>query len=195
MAARLDALGPAERNVLEDCAIVGASGALDAVRELATRRDDALDPEVALDLLAERDLIELGDDEYAFSSEVVRDVAYATLTKAERARRHAALGDWLAARAPAEDGGTAIERVAHHYGTAARLLRELGPVEGVSDDVAARALSVLEMAAERARDAEIWRSASRLYDDALAVLPAEAADVTRWRLQLGRARRWPNSAS
>ena len=44
------------------------------------------------------------------------------------------------------------------------------------------------MAAERARDAEVWRSASRLYDDALAVLPAEAADVTRWRLQLGRAR-------
>jgi class 3 adenylate cyclase/tetratricopeptide (TPR) repeat protein len=188
VAARLDALGPAERNVLEDCAIVGASGALDAVRELATRRQDALDPDVALDLLAERDLIELGDDEYAFSSEVIRDVAYATLTKAERARRHAALGDWLAARAPAEDGGTVVERVAHHYGTAARLLRELGPVDGVAPDVTTRALAVLEMAAERARDAEIWRSASRLYDDALAVLPPDAADTTRWRLQLGRAR-------
>src|SRR5581483_3276720 len=121
VAARLDALGPAERNLLEDCAIVGASGALDAVRALAARRGDALDPDGALDLLAERDLLEIGDGEFAFSSEVVRDVAYATLTKAERARRHAALGDWLAARTPAEDGGTAVERVAHHYGTAARL--------------------------------------------------------------------------
>ncbi len=142
VAARLDALGTAERNVLEDCAIVGASGSIEAVHALAAVRGDALDPETALEQLADRELLDLDGFEFKFANEVVRDVAYATLTKAERARRHAALGEWLAARTPADDGGVAVERVAHHFGTAALLLRELGPIEGVPADLNARALDV-----------------------------------------------------
>ena len=188
VAARLDALGTAERNVLEDCAIVGASGSIEAVHALAAVRGDALDPETALEQLADRELLDLDGFEFKFANEVVRDVAYATLTKAERARRHAALGEWLAARTPADDGGVAVERVAHHFGTAALLLRELGPIEGVPADLNARALDALELAADRAREAEVWHSAARLFDHALAVLPAATPDETRWRLQLGRAR-------
>ena len=54
--------------------------------------------ERALSALADRDLVVLEDGEFAFKSELIREVAYGTLTKAERARRHAALGGWLADR-------------------------------------------------------------------------------------------------
>ena len=46
-----------------------------------------------------QDLLELDDDEYRFRNELTRDVAYGTLTKAERARRHGTLAKLIA-----EDG-------------------------------------------------------------------------------------------
>ena len=68
-----------------------------------------------------KDLLELDDDEWSFRSDLVREVAYETLTKAERARRHFVLADWLGSRAD-ED----LQQVAHHYGAAALLAQELG---------------------------------------------------------------------
>src|SRR5205085_9521113 len=50
------------------------------------------------------------------------------------------------------------------------------------------AVEVLEHAADRARGAETWRAASRLYEQALAVQPTEASPEIRWRLLLGRGR-------
>ena len=49
VAARLDALGAEERTVLEDCAVVGASGSIDAVRALSSARGHTVDVEEALD--------------------------------------------------------------------------------------------------------------------------------------------------
>jgi class 3 adenylate cyclase/tetratricopeptide (TPR) repeat protein len=185
--ARLDTLDPTDRDVIEDCAVIGAAGPTDAVTALAAARHVAL-PEASLDRLADRELLELADGEFRFPSEVVRSVAYGTLTKAERARRHALLADWLATGLTEDDGATtAMERVAHHYGAAALLLRELGPVDGVAADLPARALRLVEHAADRARNAELWPNAGRLFEQALAVLPADAAPGTRWRLQLGHA--------
>jgi class 3 adenylate cyclase/tetratricopeptide (TPR) repeat protein len=185
--ARLDTLEPGERAVIEDCAVVGASGPLDAVLALVAARspDDA---PATLNRLVNRELLDLDGDEFRFPSEVVRDVAYGMLTKAERARRHATLGDWLAATVGEDDAATnTLERVAHHYGAAALLLRELGSVDGVPADLGARALRTLEHAADRARIAELWPSAGRLFEQALAVLAADASDETRWRLLLGYA--------
>ena len=188
VSARLDALAADERNVLEDCAVVGAHGTESALRALTEARDDPTDVRDALERLSNRGLVELEDGEYSFVSEVVREVAYATLTKAERARRHVVLGEWLAQVSPHEGSAAAlVERAAHHYGTAAELLQELGSLEGISPDLADRALQVLERAAARATDAEIWRSAFRLYDRCLALLPASAPDEVRHRLLLGRA--------
>ncbi len=143
---------------------------------------------MTLERLVDRELLDVDGDEFRFPSEVVREVAYGMLTKADRARRHATLGDWLATTLGEDDGGTnALERVAHHYGAAALLLRELGTVDGVPADLGVRALRTLEHAADRARHAELWPSASRLFEQALAVLPADAPDETRWRLLLGYA--------
>jgi class 3 adenylate cyclase len=144
VAARLDTLSAVNRNVLEDCAVVGTSGSVEAVRALVEARGDGTDARQALDRLADRELVELGGGEYTFPSEVVREVAYGTLTKGERARRHAVLGEWLAERDDVDESPAALERVAHHYGVAAELVSELGAVSGVSASLPIRALEVLE---------------------------------------------------
>ena len=188
VAARLDALDVPERNVLEDCAIVGPTGSIESVRALTEARGDPTDTRVALDRLANRELIDLAGGEFTFPSDLVRQVAYATLTKGERARRHALLGDLLADRLQRDDSLAALERVAHHYGAAAELLAELGQVAGVPADLTDRVLRVLEQAADRARAAETWRAAARLYEQALAVPATDMPVETRWRLLLGRGR-------
>jgi len=186
VAARLDALGPVERAVLEDCAVVGASGSVDAVRALVDGRGDVIDVQDALLALDGRELLTLDDDEFRFPSEVVRTVAYGTLAKAERARRHAALAEWLGEHAGGAEGPYA-ERAAYHYGTVAELIAELGPVTGIPTDFADRALHALETAASRASAAELWRSAVRLYDQCVRLLPPDIDDEHRWQVQLGRA--------
>ena len=86
-----------------------------------------------LDNLAARDLLQIDRDEFHFKSELIHEIAYGTLTKAERARRHAVLAPVLATR-----GEPAVDQAAHHLATAAELVDEIGPVDGVPDDVRGR---------------------------------------------------------
>jgi class 3 adenylate cyclase/tetratricopeptide (TPR) repeat protein len=186
VAARLDAIGTADRSVLEDCAVIGATGSVEAVRALSDARGDVIDVDDALAHLDARELVDVEGEEFSFPSEVVRTVAYGTLAKAERARRHAALADWLASRS-SSDGKADAERAAHLYGAVADLITELGPVAGLPADLADRAVPVLELAASRAVGAELWGTAAQLYDRCLRLLPTDESDEHRWQLQLGRA--------
>ena len=183
VAARLDALATLDRAVLEDCAVVGSSGPIEAVVGLGDAQSLS-GAERALSALADRDLVVLDDGEFSFKSELIREVAYGTLTKAERARRHAALGGWLADRGRGDD--EPVDPIAHHFGVAAELVSELGRVEGVPADLGARAVDALEQAAMRAEEVEAWPRAQRRYEQALAVLPEDAPDETRARLRLAR---------
>jgi len=184
VAARLDALSTVDRAVLEDCAVVGSSGSIEAVVGLGDAQSLA-GAERALEALADRDLVVLEDGEFAFKSELIRDVAYGTLAKAERARRHAALGGWLAERGRGEE--EPVDPIAHHFGIAAELVRELGRVDGVPPDLRARAVDALEQAAVQAEEVEAWPRAFRRYEQALAVLPDGAPDGTLSRLRLAKA--------
>ena len=125
VAARLDALEPPERSLLEDCAIVGGERS-DRGRPRA--RGPARRAAGLLDSLAERDFLAIEHDEFHFKSELIREIAYGTLTKAERARRHAVVAPVLAAqrrtgdrpgRAPSRDRGRARRR-ARRASTASR---------------------------------------------------------------------------
>jgi class 3 adenylate cyclase/tetratricopeptide (TPR) repeat protein len=188
VAARLDALDTDTRALLEDCAVVGSSGAAVAAFALSERRGLTADHRL-LHTLAERELIDVsdGETEFSFTSEVIREVAYGTITKRERVRRHATLADWLHERADADDAN-AHERVAYHYATAASLAHELGPAHALAPDLELRAVSAIESAALQARYAEMWRSAYRLYDQALTAVGHHTPDDVRLRLLLGRAR-------
>ena len=178
VAARLDALDPAERSLLEDCAIVGATGSIAAVLALAARAD----ARHLLDGLAERDFLAIEHDDFHFKSELIHEIAYGTLTKAERARRHAVVAPVLAAR-----GEQAVDQAAHHLATAAELVDELGAVDGVPDDIRAQAIDTLMRAAERDESVESWLMAERHHDRALALLGTENTEARRTAL-LGRAR-------
>ena len=67
-------------------------------------------------------------------------------------------------------------------------MRELGTVTDVPTDLEARAVEAIGAAAVQARNAEMWRSAHRLYDQALTAAGPATPETTRWRLLLGRAR-------
>ncbi|MDQ1509281.1 MAG: hypothetical protein QOG50_1125, partial [Actinomycetota bacterium] len=179
LAARLDALDPAERSLLEDCAIVGASGPIAAVLQLADRTD----AQQVLDRLSGRDLIELDDvDDFHFKSDLIHEIAYATLTKAERARRHARVAPILEARGDVEN-----DQVAHHLATAAELVAELGAVPGVPVDVRDQAVAALQRAADRAELIESWVLFGQHHDRALGLLGPEPGP-RRWRALLGRGK-------
>jgi tetratricopeptide (TPR) repeat protein len=179
LAARLDALDPAERSLLEDCAIVGANGPIAAVLRLADRSDG----QQVLDRLSSRDLIDIDDDDdFHFKSDLVHEIAYGTLTKAERARRHARVAPILDERGEAES-----DAVAHHLASAAELVAELGTVPGVPADIREQAIAALQRAADRAELVESWVLVSQHHGRALGLLDPEPGP-DRWRALLGRGK-------
>jgi class 3 adenylate cyclase/tetratricopeptide (TPR) repeat protein len=178
VAARLDTLGAAERSLLEDCAVVGDNGAVAAVVALAHRPDSRQ----LLEGLEERDFIQIDRDEFHFKSELIREIAYGTLTKAERARRHAALAPVLAER-----GDAFADQAAHHLATSAELVEEVGVVDGVPADVRTQAVVALRTAAERAEAVESWLQVEHHHDRTLGLI-GSAPSPERRRALLGRAR-------
>ncbi len=185
VATRLDGLPPTDRKVLDAAAVVGRVGSVEALRGLMGRLDDTVDVDEVLTELVARDLVGLEDGRWAFRSELVREVAYETLTKAERARRHAGLAQCLAER-PDQPGDHA-EQLAHHYGVAADLALELGPLADLPTDLVARALDALDRAITAAEQRETAAPAARLLDQALRLVPPDDG-ATRRQLMVRRAR-------
>jgi DNA-binding SARP family transcriptional activator len=111
--ARLDLLTPAERRVAQRAAVVGRvfwDGALTGT---------VADPDAALQTLRRREFVleRLSSSiphhrEYVFKHVLIRDVAYGSLTRAERGRAHATTAAWI------EEKGGSAEVLAHHYDAA-----------------------------------------------------------------------------
>ncbi len=165
LAGRLGRLDPAERSVLQRAAVVGREFSLGAVAALA-------DGEVAPELLSlsragfvhPAAAADPGDDGYTFHHVLLRDAAYGSLTKADRADLHERAADWIDRDGPGDD---AI--AGYHLEQAVRYRRELGED---ADELAARAGERLGEAGMRA-----WRSGDvgatvALLGRAVALLPA-----------------------
>lgn len=172
VAARLDLLEHPARSVLEDAAVCGRSGTvrtLEAMAEAAGRPA----PDEPLDQLCAAGLLTMvhGRESWELRSELVREVAYGTLTKAERARRHARLATWLASRAGDDPRDDTLDDLAHHWSAAAGLLAELGGVEDLPVDTLQQAIAWVERAARRAIARELWLPASGLLDTVLRLTP------------------------
>ena len=122
LAGRLGRLDPVERSVLQRAAVVGREFSLGAVAAL-TRG------EVAHELLAlsragfvhPAASAEPGDDGYTFHHVLLRDAAYASLTKADRADLHERAAAWIDRDGPGDD---AI--AGYHLEQAVRYRRDLG---------------------------------------------------------------------
>jgi class 3 adenylate cyclase len=165
VSARLDALPRAEREVLLDAAVVGRvfwSGALTRIQE----REDL--PGL-LGSLENRDLIRRvsvsrirGEQQFNFKHVLIRDVAYQTLPRPGRKRRHAAVAAFLEEATP--DLGDAAAVLAHHW-------REAGEPQ--------RAVTYLMTAAEQAGRGWAKETALRLYREALELVPEDNGDLRR----------------
>lgn len=117
IASRLDSLPVPAKRAIQYAAVLGDRFRTEALRELLGE-----DPEPMLAELEERALIEQrGEDGLrSFHHQLIRDVAYASLTRAERVDLHARAAASLAARA-GERYAELVEVVAWHLGRAAEL--------------------------------------------------------------------------
>ncbi|MCU1374325.1 MAG: Adenylate cyclase, partial [Actinomycetia bacterium] len=184
VAARLDALPPGERAVLDDAAVVGRRAPMTALLAIGGSRGGVVD---AVDELVAKDLLVVEDGQCEFRSDLVREVVYGMLTKAERARRHAVLAQWLETLDGNPTSDELLGEVARHWATAAELSVEMGGIDGVPTDVRARAVAALERAGDRADDRELHVVAQRVYDQLVRLLGDEPS-VERREALIGRAR-------
>ena len=162
--ARLDLLPTPERRVLQLGAVFGRTFAVGGVSSL-----DAVliaDLEQVIGTLLDRDMIRAaGSDRYTFRHILIREVAYGTLPRAERARLHAAAGRWLEERA-GEQVEAFAELIAYHYAEATALMTALD-LDG-AEETRAHALRWLIRASEVAMGAAATGEAARHLRSAIA---------------------------
>ncbi|MEX2547726.1 MAG: adenylate/guanylate cyclase domain-containing protein [Chloroflexota bacterium] len=179
LAARIDALPTAEKALLQQAAVVGRIFWPGSLAAAANGRD----PVDLLRALERRGLVSArtsstieGQPEYIFRHVLIRDVAYASVPKARRARAHAETGRWietLAADRLDEFG----ELLAYHYAAAAAgedadLAWADAPAE--RDDLRKRAFDALVSAGNAALRKFSVDRAIALHEEALALASEEA---------------------
>ncbi|HZD02002.1 MAG TPA: AAA family ATPase [Actinomycetes bacterium] len=130
VAARLDALPPDEKAVLQDAAVLGQLGWVGALAEIGGHERAGL--RRRLRRLEDRELLQVSDrsqvvDEvqYAFRHVLVRDVAYGQTVRAERAGKHLKVAAWLE-RLGGDRAGERADLLAYHYRAALELARAAG---------------------------------------------------------------------
>jgi class 3 adenylate cyclase/tetratricopeptide (TPR) repeat protein len=172
IAARLDALPPKHKELLQIAAVAGKVfwlGALGAAEERS-------DVEEGLHALERREFVRrqqrssvAGEREYAFLHLLVRDVAYSQIPRAARAEKHRLVARWIESLSPDRTEDRA-ELLAHHYSSALDYARAAGQDVG---DLADRARFALRDAADRSASLFAYSDAARHCGAALELWPAE----------------------
>ena len=181
IASRLDGLGLEDRTLVSDAAVLGQSftiAGLSAVSGVA-----AADLEPRLRGLVRRELFTLEADprspergQYAFVQALIREVAYNTLTRADRNVRHLAAARFFEALGTGELAGG----LAGHY-LAAYANAPDGPER---EALAAQSRVALRAAAERAAGLGSHAQAVTFYEQALSVT-ADPEDEARLHERAG----------
>ena len=178
--ARIDLLQPAERRVVQLGSVYGRAFKPEDIAALA---GDPLDGIArAAESLAAKDLLRpLPGARYGFRHILIREVAYQSLPRTERARLHRLAGDWISERVAGREDPEA-EILALHYREAAILLagqRHAGPD---AEAVRAKALHWLDRAALMANAAAAPREAARHLRHALELASSEEQATLYLRL-------------
>ncbi|MET0927189.1 MAG: adenylate/guanylate cyclase domain-containing protein, partial [Solirubrobacterales bacterium] len=172
LAARLDALPRIERRVVQAASVVGQTFWEGSVGDAG---EQGIDLVATLESLRERGLVVptagsrlTGEREYAFKHVLIRDVAYSTLPKAVRARRHAEVGEFIGARAADRSEGV-VAMVAEHYSRAASLGAAADLEPGELEAIEIRALAALEAAGDGSASIYSNSEAQGHYETALSL--------------------------
>jgi class 3 adenylate cyclase len=196
IAARLDALAPEEKALLQDAAVLGKVGWVGALVALGGTKP--LQLEARLHALERRELVRrerrsavAGERQYAFRHVLVRDIAYGQLPRAARAERHRRAAQWLQELAPdrAEDRA---ELLAHHWQAALQYAQAAGQDTSA---LVERARLALRDAGDRALELNAFATAARWYAAALELWPTADRERPRLLLRLGQARMYGEQAN
>jgi class 3 adenylate cyclase len=186
LAARLDQLDPAERDVLQRGAVEGKVFHRGGVQAMAPEEPDVTG---RLGVLVRKELVRpdraqlAGDEAFRFRHLLIRDAAYDALPKAARADLHERFANWL------ERIGGLIELdeiVGYHLERAQAYRAELGLDDEATHGLGARAARRLAAAGERALARYDVAAASALLERALALV-APADRPVGWEMVLIRA--------
>jgi class 3 adenylate cyclase/tetratricopeptide (TPR) repeat protein len=175
VAARLDGLSPEERRLVQDACVLGKTFSKQVLAALSGKPELELEPLLAglvrkevFSLQADPRMPERG--QYAFLQELLRRVAYETLSRRDRKARH------LAAVAALEQSLSGAEQevpevIASHLLAAADAM----PDEPETAEIRLRARAALTVAAERAAALAAPEEAQRYLDQAATLAVADQA--------------------
>ena len=170
LAARLDALDPDVRRLVADAAVLGTTFPVEALIAVSGRDEDAV--RVALTDLVRREVLSVSADplspergSYQFAQEMLRQVAYDTLSRRDRKTRHLAVAAHLRT-AFAGDGEEMADVIARHYLDALHAV----PNDPDTAQIRGQAITALIRAAERAQRTGAPAQAATSYAAAAAEL-------------------------
>ena len=179
LAARLDRLSDGERRTIERASVVGKEFGQRDVSELTPAEGRAGVP-VQLMGLVRKELIrpdrrpESGGDTYRFRHLLIRDAAYDSLPKLERAELHEHFADWL--ERTAGDRLADLDEITGYHLDQARTYRlALGPEDDRTRALALRAGRRLAAAGRRAAERDEIQSSIRLLSRAEELLVEDPA--------------------
>src|SRR4051794_26157120 len=174
LAARLDALDPGVRSLVADAAVLGSTFPAEALAAISG--SEAALVRSALDELVRREVLTITSDPlspqrgaYRFSHEMLRQVAYDTLSRRDRKARHLAVASHLRAAFP-NDGEEVVDVLAQHYLDALNAL----PDDQDAGEVRHLAVEALVRAGERSRRTGARARAADSFTDAADLLAASA---------------------
>jgi class 3 adenylate cyclase len=191
LAARIDRLEPAERDVVQAGAVIGRSFGAGALLALVDGTERAT-LETRLEALVRKQVIEpdggrfAGDPTLSITHVLLRDVAYQGLLKARRAELHVRHADWLE-RAAGERAGEYDEILGYHLERAHHYLSQLGALDERGRDLGARAAGRLGSSGSRALARGDTRAAVSLLERAVALLDADGPARRELTTKLGIA--------
>ena len=186
LSARLDALPPAERRLVQDASVLGLSFTVPGLEALGHTRADQRS--ALLESLVRREFFTIETDprspergQHRFVQALVRTVAYDTLSRRDRKARHLAVARKLADDPQADELAGVI---ANHYLDA----RAVCTAPDECAELAGLAVSWLERAGQRAADLGSPAEAQAHYEAALALVEDDA-DIARLAGGAARAAR------
>jgi class 3 adenylate cyclase/tetratricopeptide (TPR) repeat protein len=191
IAARLDALGEDEKELLQAASVVGKVFWLGSIVSIAGISD--WDAEERLHALERKELVRrdrrasvAGETEYAFRHVLVRDVAYGQIPRARRAGLHVRAAEWIESLGEGRSEDRA-EMLAHHYVAALDLTRAAGADAG---SLEAPTRQALREAGRRAYALSALESAADFDRRALELWPKDHPAYPRLLLDLGKTLSW-----
>jgi class 3 adenylate cyclase/tetratricopeptide (TPR) repeat protein len=179
IAARLDGLEPDERRLLQDASVLGKTFTGPALAAITGTSESDIEP--LLGSLVRKEILSVQADfrspergQYGFLQDLVKRVAYETVSKKERRAKHVAVAAYLETNWAADEDEI-VEVIASHYVDAYRALPDAPDAE----ELKARATETLARAGRRAQSLAAYEEAQRHYERAaeLVVDPVRRAEL------------------